>query len=46
MPQNCQLVAVEQPTSCTPLAGIVLCKYNKQCIPEIGTLSVNHTNAH
>lgn len=46
-PRGCHLVAVEQPTGYTSLAEIVLCKYNKPCIPEIGILtSVSHTNAH
>lgn len=46
MLRSYQLVAVEQPTSYTPLTGIVLCKYNRQRIPEIGVLSINHNNAH
>lgn len=39
MPRGCHLVAVEKPTGHTALARIFLCKYNKQCIPEIGSLT-------
>lgn len=39
MPRGCHLVAVEKPTGHTALARIFLCKYNKQCTPEIGSLT-------